>query len=278
MSGVSKKILAVIMVFTTALGLLLSIFLLIQVWRYHQPVAERLQTTLVQSSAILQTTDEGLGVIDQVIKNVYTSTIYLDEATKAFSQTIQSTNLFLDSAGAFVGDNLISTITNTQAALDSAQASAVVIDNILKAMSQVPLIGITYDPSLPLNKAIGEVSTSLDPLQGTLKSFQTNLETTQDNMQVFTNQISDLDKNIYAINKNLRQAQTTIDSYRSQVSSLKSWVDEANNNLPAWITTIAWILTIIIIWLVIIQIGIMLQGIIVLTPNRLKQEVPNKPI
>jgi hypothetical protein len=278
MSGASKKFLAVIMVFTTALGLLLSIFLLIQVWRYRQPVAERLQTTLKQSSAILQTTDEGLSVIDQVIKNVYTSTIYLDAATNAFSQTIQSTNLFIDSAGTFVGDNLISTITNTQAALESAQASAVVIDNILSAMSRVPLIGITYDPSLPLNKAIGEVSTSLDPLQGTLKSFQTNLETTRDNMQVFSDQISDLDKNIYAINNNLKQAQVTIESYRSQVSFLKSWVDEANNNLPAWITTISWILTIIIIWLVIIQIGIMLQGITLLAPNRLEQEIPNEPI
>lgn len=270
-----RKLLTVLMVCLTALGIILSIYLLIQVWRYRQPVADRLQTTLEQSSTILQTTDEGLSVIDQVINNVYTSTIYLDEATKAFSQTVQSTNLFIDSAGTFVGENLITTITNTQTALDSAQASAKVIDNILSTISRIPLIGINYNPTLPLNIALGEVSTSLDPLQGTLKDFQTNLEITQDNMQLFSSQISVLDENIIAINKNLRQAQTTIDSYRTQVNSIKSWVDRAKNNLPAWITTLAWILTIIILWLVMIEIAIMLQGITLLAPYRLSQEGPN---
>lgn len=271
-----RRVLAVLMVCLTALGILLSIFILIQVWRNRQPVADKLQSTLEQSSNILQTTDEGLGIIDQVISNVYTSTIYLDEATQAFSQTVQSTNLFLDSAGTFIGDNLITTITNTQVALDSAQASAKVIDNILSTISHIPLIGINYNPNLPLNIALGEVSTSLDPLQGTLKNFQTNLVNTQDNMQGITHQISILDKNIIAIDKNLRQAQTTIDSYRSQVKSLKSWVDGAKNNLSTWIATLSWILTIIILWLVIIQIAIMLQGITLLVPNRVSQEVLNE--
>ncbi len=271
-----RKVLTILMVWLSALGILLSIFLLIQVWRNRQPIADKLQATLEQSSTILQTTDEGLAVIDQVISNVYTSTIYLDEATQAFSQTVQSTNIFLDSADTFIGENLITTITNTQAALDSAQASAKVIDNILTAMSRIPLIGINYNPTLPLNIALGEVSTSLDPLQGTLKNFQTNLATTQDNMQEFSTQISVLDKNIIAIDKNLRQVQSTIDSYRSQVSSLKSWVDRAKNNLPAWIITISWILTIIILWLVITQIAIMLQGITFIVPDRMSQEAPNE--
>lgn len=276
MSLGSRRVLSIMMVCLTALGILLSIFILFQVWRNRPSITDKLQSTLEQSSSILQTTDEGLSVIDQVIGNVYTSTIYLDEATQAFSQTVRSTNLFLDSAGTFIGENLITTITNTQVALDSAQASAKVIDNILSTISHIPLIGINYNPTLPLNIALGQVSSSLDPLQGTLKGFQTNLTTTQANMQGFTEQISVLDKNITAINKNLRQAQKTIDSYRSQVTSLKSWVDRAKNELPHWITTLSWTLTIIILWLVIIQIAIMLQGITLLTPDRANQVVINE--
>ena len=40
----------------------------------------------------------------------------------------------MDSAGSFVGEDLINTITNTQTALNSAQASAAVIDNILSCL------------------------------------------------------------------------------------------------------------------------------------------------
>ena len=155
MIGLSKKALGVIMVCISALGFLLSIFLLFQVWHYRQPVTDSLQAGLKQSSAILQTTDEGLTVIDQVVKNVYTSTVYLDDATSALAQTMQSTSRFMDTAGTFVGEDLINTITNTQTALNSAQSSAVVIDNILSTISNIPLIGITYNPTTPLNMALG---------------------------------------------------------------------------------------------------------------------------
>jgi methyl-accepting chemotaxis protein len=276
MSAISRKALGVIMICISALGFLMSIFLLFQVWYYRQPAINSLQAGLQQSSAILQTTGEGLTVIDQVVKNVYTTTVYLDDATYALGETMQSTSRFMDSAGVFVGEDLINTITNTQTALDSAQSSAVVIDNILSTLSKIPLIGITYNPPTPLNKALGEVSDSLNPVQASLKNFQRNLDNTNVNMQVLSDQISTLSLKIGIINNNLIQAQTTIHSYRSQVDSLISTVERAKTSLPTWIKTLAWMLTAIILWLVLIQVGILLQGIMLLSPNQLNHELPNK--
>jgi ABC-type transporter Mla subunit MlaD len=276
MNGTSKKVLGVVLVCTSAIGFLLSIFLLFQVWHYRQPVTEKLQSGLDHASSILQTTDDALAVIDQVVNNVLTSTLYIDEATSALAQTMQSTSSFMDSAGTFVGEDLISTITNTQTALSSAQASAVVIDNILSSISNIPLIGINYDPKLPLNQALGQVSASLDPVQESLKNFQTNLNSTQANLQELTGQISTLDKKITTINTNLVQAQTTIYRYRAQVNSLISSVDKAKASLPAWITSIAWLLTMIILWLVMTQIGIFVQGILLLAPDRRSQDIPGE--
>src|SRR4030042_405185 len=274
-----KKVLGVTMVCISVIGFLVSIYFLVQIWQNRQPATDIVQSGLDKSAEILQTTDEGLGVIDQVIVSVYTSTAYLDDTTNALAQTMQSTSRFIGSAGTFVGEDLINTITNTQTALNSAQASAVVIDNILSTLSNIPLIGIKYNPTTPLNKALGEVSSSLDPVQESLKNFQINLDTTQKNMQLFNTQISALDEKITAINNNLQQEQTTISSYHTQVKSLISIVDEAKTTLPNKITTIARMLTIIILWLVIVQIGILLQGIAFLTTNPLPQELPiNHPM
>ncbi len=277
MRTVSRKILALCIICLTGLGIVFSLFLVVQVWRYRQPVTEKLQTSIDQFSSVLQISDDGLVVIDQVVENVYTSTVYLDSATHAFSQTVQGTSQFMDSASTFVGDNLLTTITNTQTALGSAQASAKVIDNILGTLSRVPLIGITYNPSVPLNTALGDVSSSLDPLQNTLKGFQTNLESTRTNMQEFTGQISTLNDNIVSIQKNLTQAQTTIEKYRRQITTLQTRLADARTNLPRWITIAAWILTAIIAWLILIQVAIMLQGISTLTTpfsNQSEQEQP----
>jgi ABC-type transporter Mla subunit MlaD len=274
MSGAAKKAIGIGIVGISILGILLSIFLLYQVWHFRQPVINGVQSGLDHASSLLQTTDEGLAVIDQVVSNVYTSTLYLNDATDAIAQTMQSTTSFMDTAGNFIGGDLITTITNTQTALDSAQASATVIDNILGTISKVPFLGINYAPTTPLNTAIGEVTSSLDPVQESLKSFQTDLATTQTNMQVLTDQLAGLDQKIVTINKNLVQAQKTINDYRSEVNSIKLSVAHAKTNLSTWITTIAALLTIIILLMVIIQIGMLLQGITLLSPERRDREIP----
>jgi hypothetical protein len=268
MSPTVKKVIGVILICITALGFLLSVFLLFQVWNFRQPVTESLQVGLDHTSTLLETTDEGLFIIEQVVSNVYSSTLLLNDASQALAQTMQSTTDFMDSAGEFVGQDLMNTITNTQTALDSAQASAAVIDNVLSSIARVPLLGLQYDPATPLNKAIGNVSSSLDPVQQSLEDFQTNLDTTIANVQSLTDQVNELDQKITVINKNLSDAQATIKNYRSQVASLKITIANAKNNMAAWITGLATILTIIILLLVILQVGLFLQGVILLAPEK----------
>ena len=273
-----RKTLSIIIVCLTALGILFSLFLVIQVWRYREPVTITFQSSVEQVSSVLQITDDGLLVIDQVVKNVYTSTADLDNATTAFSQTILSTGQFIDLAGTFIGEDLISTITNTQTALASAQASAKVIDNILSTLAKVPLIGVTYNPSVPLNTALGDVSSSLDPLQDRLKDFQANLESTNTNMQAFSGQVTELKKDVLLIQANLVQATTTIDKYHGELSRVQSSLVQVKTNLQRWTGILAWVLTLVITWLVIIQISLMLQGFTQLTNKDLESTATNQSL
>jgi len=279
MSPTLKKTLAVLMVCVTSLGILLSLFFLVLTWRVRQPVTEKLQNALTQTSSILQTTIVGLDVIDQVVTNVYSTTLYLNDATAALSQTIANTGQFIDSAGSFVGEDLNNTITNTQRTLESAQSSALVIDNILTTLSSVPLIGINYNPSEPLSSALGKVSASLDPLQESLKSFQDNLTATRTNMQIFTDQLKLMGQNITNLNQNLAASQKVIDNYRDQVTSMKSWVDNAVTSLPTWVTTVCVVISFFILLLVMVQSAILLQAIYLLkTPGtEIKETSEPKP-
>ncbi len=269
-----SKIYSLLVVCLTVLGILLCLFFLFETWHFRQPVTKKLQGGVDQFSSVLQISDDGLVVIEQVVNNVYTSTIYLDEATIAFSSTVGSAGQFMDSAGTFVGDNLLTTITDTQTALGAAQASAKVIDNILNTLSRIPLVGITYNPSVPLSTALGDVSASLDPLQSTLKTFQTDLDSTRSNMQEFSNQISSLDKNILSIQENLGQAQATISKYRTQIAAVQSWLLEVKASLPRWTTDAAWVITLVIALLVIIQVALMLQAFSQISTPRPKPAEP----
>ena len=265
MSPVFKKIMAVLMICITTIGILLSLFFLVQLWRIRQPVTIKLQAALKTTSSLLQTTLVGLDVIDNVVTNVYSSTLYLDDATNALAQTIENTDQFINSAGSIIGDNLTNTISNTQITLESAQSSALVVDNILSALSNVPLIGLDYNPVKPLSSAIGDVSSSLDPIQESLLGFQENLSSTQSNLQLLVQQLSQMEQNINQINQNLADSQAVIEKYQIQVTSMKAWVDKAIISMPTWVTTTCVIVSFFILLIIFVQAAILLQGIYMLT-------------
>ena len=264
MNPTLKKSIAVLMIVITAIGMLLSIFFLVLTWRIREPATQKLQTAFEGTSSLLQTTIVGLDVIDQVVTNVYSSTIYISDATDALATTIENTDQFVETAGSFMGEGFNTTISNTQKTLESAQSSALVIDNILTALSRVPLIGINYNPATPLSTALGDVSSSLDPLQESLMGFQENLVSTQSNLQVFVTQLDLLKTNINEINKNLADSKVVIETYQSQVTDLKIWFDKAVLSLPSWVTTFCIIISIFILLLIFVQVAIMLQGIYLL--------------
>lgn len=255
------KFLAISIIVLTSVGLLLSLFFLVQTWRFRRPVIDKLQSAAEQTSIILGTSEAGLNVIDDVVVNVYSSTVSLQASTNVLSETLKNSSQFFGSASSFLGEGIVNTITNTQTAIDSAQASATVIDNILTTLSKIPLIGINYNPSRPLSTALGDVSASLDPMQNTLKGFETNLKSTQTSMDLFRYQLTILNQNIVTINKNLKSAETVIDKYQSQLKSLISWINNAITSLPRWITTISWIITLIILWFILFLTAILIQAI-----------------
>ncbi len=263
-----KKVFSIVMIILSAIGLILSVALIIGVWSFRQPVTQKLQSGVTKATTLLQTTDEGLSVIDQVIQNVYSSTIFLDDSSKALANTIQDSNSFIDNANSFVGQELINTITNTQTALDSAKASAAVIDNLLTTLSKVPLIGVNYSPSTPLNTAIGQVSDSLDPMVESLKNFQSNLKTAQSGIQSFSDQITVLEQDIARIKLNLAKAQTAIDKYHTQVQSMIDSLQNIHTSLPRWMTALCVILTLVILWVMVVQTSFLIQAISVLTQDQ----------
>jgi hypothetical protein len=264
-----KKTLGTLLVSVSIIGLLISLFLLVEVWHQRKPVLANLQSSLTILSSTLQTTDEGLSIIELAVNNAYTSTVSLDDATLSLAQSIHDVSLLADSAATLVGEDLITTITNTQTALASAQASAEVIDNLLNTLASIPLIGIDYNPPVPLNVALGQVSDSLDPLPASLKKIQTDLITSQGDLQDLEEQVIVLNQKLTSITQNLILAQAVIDNYQTEVAQLKTWVQTGQDSLPKWIMSLSWLLTIIIVWLAATQIGTLLQGIDLLAQKRI---------
>ena len=63
------------------------------------------------------------------------------------------------------------------------------------------------------------------------------------------------------ISSTLASAQTVIDQYKATTTQLKANVETAQREASTWILAITWILSFVLGWLLIVQLGLGMQGL-----------------
>jgi hypothetical protein len=256
-----KRIIGILIVAVSIISLIFSLYLLVKVWGLRQQWNDNLNATFELLSATIDTTDQGLIIVEQALTNASTSMTSLESATISLGTTVNDTSLVLDSFVTLFGEEIPAVITDTQNAIGSAEASFSVIDSVLTALSSIPLIGINYQPAVPLSTSLEQIASSLEPLPNSLKDISTSLDSTSSNLLALQTQITDVAQNITGINQNLTQAQGVIDQYQQEVDQFQTWIDKGQEAIPGWINTGVWIFTFILLWLAISQINLFIQGL-----------------
>lgn len=270
--AVTRRIAGVIAILLAVSSIIFSIFLLVRLWQIQDPLEENLISIVTIFSETAATTQDSLELINNTLDNVSQNISGLQDALLAMAQTLNDTGSMIDDLNSLVVKDLPLTISATQISLDSAGASAAVIDDVMTSLSSIPLINISYEPEKPLNIALEEVSSSLDNIPDSLESLSKDISKTNDSLEDFEGEIIDLAGELDSIEENLLETQDVIDQYLVHVDQFQNRTDAISDALPGWLIRVSWYITFLLIWLIVIQIGFLLQGI-----SLLNIENPDKP-
>ena len=264
-----KRLFGFLFVIAAAAGFIFSVVGLIEIWRCRPPVTQTVIDNLALADQALNTTQDGLAIVGRLVQTITVDVVSLQTTTQALALTIHDTNPILDSLTSLTSKDLPAAIGATQTSLASAQSSALLIDNVLAALTSIPLLPVTaYQPDVPLNTALARVSTSLDSLTPSLATINTNLVNGKTNLGVMEVELNRISETTKGISNTLGSAQTVIDQYKAVTTQLKVRVEAAQRMAPAWITTITWILSFLLGWLLIAQLGLGAQGLEILRGRR----------
>ncbi len=218
--------------------------------------------TLALSDQALITTQDGLTVVGQVVQTTTADVVSLQTAIQAVAQTIHETNPMLDTMAHLTSNDFPAAIEATQTSLASAQSSALLIDNVMAALTSIPLLPTApYKPEVPLHTALAQVSASLDSLPPALATINSSLVNGKTDLVSVEGQLNEMSETTKGIGTALGASETIIDQYKTVTTQLKLRVEAAQRAAPAWITAIAWILSIFLAWLLIAQLGLCIQGL-----------------
>jgi hypothetical protein len=264
-----RRIGGILFIIAAAAGIIFSLVSLIGIWRYRPVVTKTVIDKLALVDQALKTTQDVLTIAGQVVQTTTVDVTSLQATTTALALAIHETNPMLDSLVSLTSIDFPAAVSATQTSLASAQSSALLIDNVLAALTSLPFSPVAaYKPDVPLHTALAQVSTSLDTLMPSLTTINTSLTDGQTSLGVVEAELTKISDTTQGISTTLVNAQTVIDQYKAVTTQLKANVEAAQQGAQTWLLVITWILSFVLGWLLIAQLGLGLQGLDLLRGRR----------
>lgn len=261
MKPIIARIAGTTLIFTAILGVILSAGGMILIGIYSARLNANLTGALSGFSDTLVVTRDGLDLSLAVLTEANTALNALMLTMDAVDASLQASKPTMDELSDLLGTDLPETIKSTQDSLASAQTSAKNIDAILTGLSKFPFLGsLVYNPEIPLNETLGDISESLDGIPTTLATAQRSLDRASKNFESVTLELDNISSSVDEIGSSTDEAQVVIGNYQDVVSRLQSRVAGMQTSLPRTLRWITLVLVIVLVWLGLAQIGLLVQG------------------
>jgi chromosome segregation ATPase len=257
-----RKLTGILLCGAAAAGMIFSLLGLVQVWRYQPRVTADVNEILASLDQALNATQDGLVIVDQMLDSATENVTALQSGMEALAQGIHDSGPMLDSLASLTGEELPDALQATQTSLASAQKSAKLIDDTLGTLSKIPLLPIkSYQPDVPLATALGQVSDSLEALPESLATIESSLNDNQANLADMEAELDKVSKSIEGIDENLSAARDVVGQYQKATTRLKQRTEAAQESAPGRIRAAAWVLSFLLVWFLIAQLGLWVQGL-----------------
>ena len=144
-------------------------------------------------------------------------------------------------------------------AVNSASQSAGLVDNTLRFIAAIPLLGADYRPDVPLSTSLAQVSESLTDVPEAFLEIEQFIRETEGGMDNFQSYINALSKDIQNFDDTLIKSQALLTEYERIFSDLREQFSEIRKHTSTFLLVASIIITGVFFLLGIAQINVYYQ-------------------
>ncbi|MCS6880506.1 MAG: hypothetical protein RMK84_13895 [Oscillochloridaceae bacterium] len=252
-----RRVAGMLLMISAALGLLISVAGVIIVNYAGIALRSGLGRQLDALEQALDATSEGLDLAEASLVEAERTVGNLSATVASASRAVSDTQPSLAALETLSGTRLPATIASTRQALYSAAETARAVDAVLRALS---IFGVPYNPDVPLNVAIEGVAETLDDMPPALDEIASGINTARKNTTTIAGDLNEVATGLEALSANLGGARGVVGQYQEVVGELQRAVAGIRTSAPFWIGLFQGSVTLLLIWLVLVQPGLLLQG------------------
>jgi methyl-accepting chemotaxis protein len=242
-------------------GLIFSIVAVFALMRIEPDIEAAAMEQIELIDQALAATAEGLILAEDSVAQASDALESVADIAAGAGQAVNDVVPSIDAVSELLAEQLPVTIESTQETLTSAATSAKLVDDILAALTNIPLLAIgQYNPEVPLHQSLEEVAASLDEIPASLSTAEEGLSSTSGELEGLGQNITDMASDISQIASNLESVRSVLKQYQAIIADLQDLVASVREGLPSWLRTLQLGLGLILIWLGIVQIALITQG------------------
>ena len=248
-----KPIIGMALLILSVIFFLVSLGGLIGIWVYNQPLTERALTLIENTS---QDLDGAAAAIELSKVELISAGAQLD-LLQAILETLginaeEDLNRLADIVGR-VEDTLSPVLDSVAGGISTLRESLLTIKETLERINELPLVNI----QIPGIDEIEQGAEKLQNLQNQIEEGGGKIEqlsqTTQDTVDSLSTGFAKLEESIASL-------LVTLDEYAEKIESTQEQLTYLETNLPTWIDMTSVVLTILLVWLGISQVGLFILG------------------
>lgn len=198
-------------------------------WRMISSPIEQLDRLSTATSDALVTLTDNLALVQDTIAQVQSELTTTGELLGDSAESANQIEAGLsDTADALEG-SIPDMVSSVQQALPELIASTSVLEPTLRSLS---FLGVEYDPEVPLNRALRQLSRSLRPLPGELRASGELLASVSGDTEMLASQFNELGLTVDAIADDLAEAETLFSEQAEAAEATRELVDVERAQLP----------------------------------------------
>jgi hypothetical protein len=209
-------------------GILASLSLAVVGWVVVGSFRAGLIDTLDATAQVVEVVGDTVEVLDAGFADVAVALDTTEQALGDAAATLTTVGLLTQDLSRILGDEVPAQIESVLAALPPLADTARVVDRTMRALS---LVGVSYDPEVPLDETVLGVAESLAPLPERLRDQRRLLERAADELVAFSVTTDGLAGDIGVLRGRLDESAMLLEGYGKAVADASVLLAELRADL-----------------------------------------------
>ncbi len=220
-----KRILGVVIILTSILGLAVCVFVIAAGPPALDRVAAGVDDNISSLGGTLETVSQTLRLAQQTSSQVIAGLNTAEISVRNTAIIVNQTRPLVTNANAIVTGDLANSLDQLQAAIPTLASLAGNIDRTLSFLNRVNILGyglgIDYNPEVPLDQSITAIGATFNGIPAKLRGMSTSMDAADQGMQVSAANLESIGANLHEINASFSQFTGQFDAYLRTTAAVR---------------------------------------------------------